>query len=106
EPATSAEEVDGFLGSKWGDRVLDFSGDAEEFARGAEERQVGAGPQELGERGRRLDHLLYVVEQEEQLALCDVGGETVLGSERLGDGLRDERGIAQVGEPYPKTPAL
>src|SRR5262249_22618381 len=49
EPATSAEEVDGFLGSKWGDRVLDFSGDAEEFARGAEERHVAAGPQETAE---------------------------------------------------------
>ena len=50
----------------------------------------------------RLDHLLEVVEQEEQLALGDVLGEAVLGAERLGDRLDDERRVAERGEPDPE----
>ena len=61
---------------------------------------------ERGQLGRRLDHLLEVVEQEQELALADVLGEAVLGAERLGDRLGDEGGIAQGGEADPEDARL
>ena len=68
--------------------------------------RLGQALEERGELGRRLDHLLEVVEEQEQLALADVLGEAVLGAERLRDRLRDERGVAQRGEPDPEDACL
>ena len=87
-------------------RVLDLALHAQELAARDEEGEVGAGLKERGELGRRLDHLLQVVEEEQHLALADVLGEAVLGAERLGDRLRDERGVAQGGEPDPEDACL
>src|SRR5262249_47308852 len=47
-----------------------------------------------------------VVEQEQELAVSDVSGEAVLGSQRLRDRLGDERGIAQGSEPDPEDARL
>ena len=58
------------------------------------------------ELGRCLDHLLEVVEHEQQLPLADVLGEAVLGAERLGDRLRDERGVAERREADPEDARL
>ena len=58
------------------------------------------------EIGRCLDHLLEVVEQEQHLALADVLGQAVLGTERLRDRLRDERRIAQRGQADPEDARL
>ncbi len=58
--------------------------------------RLGQAREERGELGCGLDHLLEVVEQEEQLPLGDVGGEAVLGAERLGDRLGDE-GVDRAG---------
>ena len=44
--------------------------------------------------GGALDHLLEVVEEEEQLALGDVLDEAVLCPEGLRDGLGHERRVA------------
>ena len=55
---------------------------------------------------RRLDHLLEVVEQEQQLALADVLGEAVLGAERLRDRLGHERRVAQRREADPEDAGL
>ena len=87
EPGALAEERDGLGRGERRHRVLDLALDAQELAAGDEQRQVGAGAEQRRELGRRLDHLLEVVEQEEQLALADVLGEAVLGAERLGDRL-------------------
>ena len=57
-------------------------------------------------RGRGLDHLLQVVEEEEHLPIGDVLGETVLRAERLRDLLRDERCLTERGEPDPEDPCL
>ncbi len=101
-----AKQRDGFgLGKRW-HRILDLSLHAQERAARDEERQVGTCGEEGRELGRRLDHLLQVVEQEEQLALADVLGKPVLGAERLRDGLRDECGVAQGGEPGPEDASL
>ena len=101
-----AEERDGLGLGERRHRVLDLALDAQELAAGDEQREVGAGAEERRELGRRLDHLLEVVEQEQQLALADVLGETVLGAERLGDRLGDERGIAERGEADPEDACL
>jgi len=71
-------------------------------------RSVRLGMRRGGRRARRRsDHLLQVVDEEEQLAFRDVLGEPLLRPERLSDGFRDERRVAQGGEPHPeKTPAL
>ena len=68
--------------------------------------RLGQACEERRELGRRLDHLLEVVEQEEHLALGDVLGEAVLRAERLRDRLGDERGVAQGGEPDPEDACL
>ena len=44
---------------------------------------------------RRFDHLLEVVEQQQQLALADVLGEAVLRPQRLRDRLGHQRRLAQ-----------
>ena len=68
--------------------------------------EVGARRRERDELGRGLDHLLEVVEEEQQLPLADVLGEAVPGAERLRDRLGDERGVAQRGEPDPEDAGL
>ena len=101
-----AEEGDGLrLRERW-DRVLDLALHAQELAARDEESEVGAALKEGGELGGGLDHLLQVVEEEQQLALADVLGEAVLCAEGLGDRLRDERGVAQGGEPDPEDACL
>ena len=85
--ARSQNSVDGLGLGERRDRVLDFAPDAQELPARDEHRQLGAALEQRRELGRRLDHLLQVVEQEEQLALADVLGEPVLGAERLGDRL-------------------
>jgi hypothetical protein len=63
--------------------------------------RFGAGLEQRSELGRRLHHLLEVVQQQEQLALPDVLGQAVLRPQRLGDGIRDEGRVAQSSEPDP-----
>ena len=48
-------------------------------------REVGTGLEKPRQLGRRLDHLLQVVKEEQHLPLTDVRGELVLGSKRLRD---------------------
>ena len=68
--------------------------------------RLGQALEERRELGRCLDHLLEVVEEEQQLSLADVRRETILGAERLGDRLDDERGIAERGETDPEDACL
>ena len=100
------EEGDGLGLGERGHRVLDLSLHAQELTAGDEERQGGAALEEGRELGRRLDDLLEVVEEEAELALADVLGETVLGAEGLGDRLGDESGVAEGGEPDPEDACL
>ena len=83
-----AEEVDRLGLGKRRNRVLDLSLDAQELAaRDEQGRGWDRHCEEICELGRRLDHLLEVVEEEQQLALADVLGEAVLRAERLRDRL-------------------
>ena len=77
-PCAGDEELDRV---RLGERlhlVLDLAADAEALPARREDREVRTGLDEVGERRRRLDHLLEVVEDEEHLALADVLGEAVL----------------------------
>jgi hypothetical protein len=106
ELGARAEEIDGLSSGKRRDRVLDLSLYAEELARGDDEGEVGARRQELRKLGRGVDHLLKVVDEEQQLALGDVRGEAVLGPQRLRDRLGYERWVAQGGERDPEHACL
>ena len=86
--------------------VLDFALDAQELAARHEHVQIGAGVEQRRKLGRRLDHLLQVVEQQEQLAFADVLGEAVLGSQRLGNRLAHQRRVAQRGKADPEDARL
>ena len=54
----------------------------------------------------RVDHLLEVVDQQQQLTFADVLGDTVLGAQRLGDRLGHERRVAKRCQADPEDPGL
>ena len=62
--------------------------------------------EQLRELGRRLHHLLEVVEQQQQLALADVLGQFLLGAERLCDLLGHDGRVAQPREADPEDARL
>ncbi len=84
------------------DRVLLLARDMEGGAARDDRGQVGAGPQQLGDDGRRADHLLEVVEHEEHLPDADVLGQQlergpagrVRHAEDAADRGRDQGGLA------------
>ena len=92
---TGIEEFDALAIREGQDWVMNFAPHAQEFAARDEEMEVGAALDERGEFRRRFDDLLDVVEQEQQLALADVLGETVFCAERVRDRVCDERGLAK-----------
>ena len=66
-----------------------------------EQCEVRAGGEERRELRRRGDHLLEVVDEDQQLALADVLGEPVPRAECARDGLRDQSRIAERGKVDP-----
>ena len=62
---------------------------------------MGQAREECRELGRRLHHLLEVVEEAEHRLVRDVLGEAVLRAERLRRRREDERRIAQRRERHP-----
>ena len=94
EPRAHAEKVDRLLLRKRRHWVLHLARDPQQLAARDEELQIGAGLEQPSQLGGRLDHLLEVVEQEQQLALCDVLGQAVLRPKQLRDRLGHERRIA------------
>ena len=89
------------------ERPCGLAGDAERLAAAGEDAQVGRGAEEgLGEAGAGGDDVLAVVEDEQEMAAAEEGGEggderaigLLAEIERGGDGLHDERGIVDGGE--------
>ena len=101
-----AEELDRLRLGERRHRVLDLAADPQQLPARDQELQVGAGLEQLRELGRRLDHLLEVVEQQQELALADVLGEAVLRPQRLRDRLGHERRVAQRGQADPEDARL
>ena len=65
-----------------------------------------ARPEQRRERRCSIDHLLEVVEQQQQPTLTDVRGKFILGAERMRDRLDDKRRSAQCRQPDPEDAGL
>jgi hypothetical protein len=105
-PGAADEERDGVPFGERLHRELDLAADAEPLSARRDDRQVRAGLDEVGERGRGTEDLLEVVEDEEHLALADVIGEEVGGAEGLRDLPGDQRRVADRRELDPECPRL
>ncbi len=101
-----AEELDGLGLGERRHLVLDLTAHAQALAARDEQGKVGAALDERRELRCRLDHLLQVVEKQQQLPLADVLGEPVRGAERLRDRLGDECRIAERGKADPEDTRL
>ena len=69
-------------------------------------RRFGQARRSAESVGGGVDHLLEVVEQQQQLALADVLGELVLGAQRLRDRLDHQRRVTQRRKPDPEDAGL
>jgi hypothetical protein len=105
EPGARREELDRICLGEREHRVLHLAANAQQLSRRDEQLEIWTGLEQLCELGRALDHLLHVVEEEQQLALGHVLGEAVLRAERLRDRPHDERRLVQRGEPDPEDAA-
>ena len=105
-PGPRREERNGLRVAEWQNRVLDLPPDAEQFPARHEQLQVEAGLDERGKPRCGVDHLLQVVEEQQELALADVLPEPVLGAEGLGDLVRHECRVADRREADPENPRL
>ena len=102
EPRALAEKLDRLRLREGRDRILDLAVDPQQLPARDHQLQVGAVLEQRAELRRRLDDLLEVVEQQEEVALGDVLCKALLRPERLCDRLCDERRLAQRGEPDPE----
>ncbi len=87
-----------------------FAGEAQHLAAGGEDLQVRSNGQEVGEERGRLDHLLDVVEQQQDVAWAQVGGQDLgrgrspsgcahlLQAQRPRDRREDEGGVGDRGQ--------
>src|SRR4051794_1550594 len=71
EPRALTEELDRFRARERRHGVVDLPTDPQHLPAGDQEAQVRARLEQLRELGCRLDHLLEVVEQQEELTLAD-----------------------------------
>ena len=90
-----AEEGDAFCLGERGKGIGTLAFNAQEFARGHEQRELAARLQELREGGGRLEQVLQVVEQEQKLLALQVGCERSEGA--LTGLLAHRQGLAERG---------
>ena len=95
------EEPDGVSGGQRLDGVLALAGDAQRRPAPHQQLQVRAGAEQRGEPGRRVEHLLEVVEHGEHLLCADVGGKRAVGADRLCDRRRHQ---LRVGDGRERDP--
>ena len=93
------------LGERW-HRVVDLARDPQQLPAGDQEPQVRARLEQLRKLRSRLHHLLEVVEQQQQLPVCDVLREPAPCPEHLRDRLCHQRGIAERGQADPEHARL
>jgi hypothetical protein len=89
------EELDRLSVGQWQHLVLDLPAHAQELPRRNEQLQVRAPLDRLSKLGRRVDHLLKVVHEQQQLALSDMHRQLVVCTQCPRDGRQDKLGIAQ-----------
>ncbi len=78
---------------EWGDRVLPFAADLERLPARDQNREAGAGREEIDDIGRGIDNLLEVVEDQEHVLVVKAAGKAsrqgiaaFLDTEGAGDG--------------------
>ena len=82
-PRAGEEEADPFLRRERRHGVLLLAGQVKRLPARDQQLEAGAGAEQLPQRAGRLDHLLEVVEQDEQPLVADVLGELGPRPERL-----------------------
>jgi hypothetical protein len=105
-PRPLGEQRDGLGIAKRKHRVVDFAPDAQQLATRHEQSQVRTPFDERGELRRGIDHLLEVVEEQQELPLADVLQEPVLRPERLRDLVRDQYRVAERRQADPEDARL
>ncbi len=100
----SQEEADALLANQRRHQVLLFAGEVEWLAARHQQIEAWAAGEKRGELGCRLDDLLEVVEEEEKLLVCDVGGWAIPCTEHLACALDDERRVAKGRKRHPEDP--
>ena len=99
-----AEQLDRLRLRERRHRVDDLAVDPQQLPAGDEQAQVRTGPQQRRQLDRRLDHLLQVVEHEQELLVADVPRELLLRPQRLRHRVHDQRRIADRRQPDPEDP--
>ena len=99
------EELDGVVLGERRDGVLLLAGDAQGLPARHDSRRLGQAASRSASSRCGLDHVLEVVEEQEQLLVGDVLGEAVLGSDRLRAVLEHERGSRSGASGTQKTPS-
>ena len=92
--SASREELDSLGCRHRRDRIFDLPANAQQLAARDEDAEVGAAFEQIGERGRGIDDLFEVVQDQQQLPLGDVRSQCVAGTDRARDHLRHECGVA------------
>ena len=93
-------------------RALVLAGDAEGRPARHQDRERGAGAEEIGDQGGRRQQVLEVVEDEQETLRTEVGDQPLAERplagirqvERLGDRRGDQAGVAERGQPDEPDP--
>ena len=85
-----------------GHRVLLLAREVERLAARDDQAEVGAGRKWAGESCGRVEEVLEVVEEQEEVLVGDVLGEAVVGSDGPSCFLEHEGGVAQRCERHPE----
>ena len=104
DPPAPAEELDGVRVGERVDGVCDLPIDPQELPARDEHAKVGERLEQGLQLRRRVDDLLEVVDQQQQLAGGHEPDEVVLRAERLRDRAHDERRVAKRCQSDPEDP--
>ena len=89
---------------QWGHRILLLASEAQGLPAGRQHTEVRTGGEQGSHTGRRLQHMLEVVEQEEHGTVGDVLGQAALGPEHASRRLHHQDGISQRRQRDPPDP--
>ena len=106
DAGAGAKQLDCIRLGKWKDFVLGLASDPQQLAARDQQSQIRAGFDQRGQLGSRLDHLLKVVEQEQERALADVLGKSVFRPQRLRDRLLNQLRITKRRQSDPEDAVL
>jgi hypothetical protein len=100
-PRARQKEGDALVACKGRDRVLLLAAQVQSLTARHEHAEPRTRHQHVRETRRRGDHVLEVVEEQQEALVTDVVGEVALGAERLCGGREHELGVAERSERHP-----